>query len=168
MLASGEAVVEPDDIDGAVVGQKLPHLVLCVLPVYVHVPGGVDLVDIDRFVDWVVSVDGVLGVVPVEKRVIKPDLQPLGAKGVHPLSEQVLSAGSVRCLVLRVFRIEEAESLVVFGGDNGVLHASVGRHACPFLGIVEVGVEVFEVLLVPVVVHSLVSFDPLVPGRGRV
>jgi len=108
----------------------------------------------------------ILGVVPVEQRVVEADPQALLAEGLDHGGQEVLAPRGLGGLVVGVRRVPQAEALVVLGGDHEVLHAGVLRRPGPGLGIVEVRVEVVEVLLVILVLGALVVLDPLV-ARGQ-
>ena len=74
-----------------------------------------------------------------------PNGTGFGVEGVNVLSDEVAGGGGVHGGVVGLGGIPEAEAVVVFGGEDGVLHACVLRVACPLGGVVEVGIEVVEV-----------------------
>ena len=65
-----------------------------------------------------VPVVGVIVVVPVQQGVVEPHFQALGPDGVHVLPHQVAAALGVGGLEIRVLAVEQAEALVVLGGEH--------------------------------------------------
>ncbi len=83
------------------------------------------------------------GMIPVlGLAVIETDAQALLLGLVHERPQQVLAVGrGVDDVPVGDFRIEQREPIVVFAGDDDVLHAGLPREAHPRLGVVLDGVE---------------------------
>jgi len=114
------------------------------------------------------SVYGVVGMMPVEERIIKTDLEAFRPESLHKFFQEVAAEGGVGHLVIGVFRVPEAEALVMFGSDDRIFHAGCFRHPSPLAGIEEVGVEVVKIFLVLLVGQTLVIFYPFVAGGKSV
>ena len=99
---------------------------------------------------------------PVDDGVVEADLEAFAAKGVDHGLEQVALCGRVGRFVVCERRIPQAEAIVVFGGDDKVLHARVFGFLRPGGGVVKVGVKVVEIFLVVGVVDQLATLDPFV------
>ena len=106
--------------------------------------------------------------VPVDDRVVEADLQPLGAERVDVFAHDVAPERRVRRLVVGVLRVEEAEALVVLRREDDVFHAGPLRGPRPFARVEALGVEVLEVVPVPLLGDLGRALEPLVPRRERV
>ena len=111
----------------------------------------------------VMAVDRVVGVVPVDQRIVEADLQSLGPARFHEGTDQVATGRGVRRLVVGQVGLEQAEAVVMLGGDDGVLHAGRLGITRPLAGVVEVRVEVVEIRLVIGLGNAFAGLDPLVP-----
>ena len=115
-----------------------------------------------------VHVDGEIGVVPVEQRIIKADPEPLGAESLDEGGDEVASMGRVGRLVLRDRTVPQAEALMVLGGQHHIFHAGGAGAARPLARRVEVGVEMVEIFPVGGGGDLLAVLQPFVPGAQRV
>ncbi len=86
------------------------------------------------------------------------------AKRFHHGPEQVTTGGGVRGLVLRQLGVPQAEAFMMLGRHHKVLHAGPGGCRGPEFGIVEVGIEPVEILLIRCGVDALKVFQPFMPG----
>ena len=168
MLVSrvGEVVEQVADLP--VRRQQLPHLIMQVGPVASHLPPGVQLLEIRLIAEGVETVHDEVGMMPVDQRVVEADLDPLGPERLDELGHQVPSERGVGDLVVAVRRVPQAESLVVLGGQHGVLHARPPALPGPVGGVEEIGVEVLEVGVVHLGVDALAVLHPLVAAREGV
>jgi len=110
---------------------------------------------------------GVVRVVPVQQGVIEPHLDPLRPEGVEIFPHQIPAAGGHR-RVIGQFRVEQAEAVVVLGGEHGILHSGPFGGFGPFFRVVFRRVKGVEVGLVLFVGHPLVLLDPFPPGGDGV
>ena len=76
---------------------------------------------------------------------VETDFEPFGPERLHHWLEQVLAPRCVRGLVIGQCRVPQAKAIVVFGGDDKVLHPRVFGLACPGGWLVEVRVEMVEI-----------------------
>ncbi len=118
--------------------------------------------------NWVKSVDGERGVAPVDERVVETDLEVPRAEGVDHRPEHIFAPRCVGRFVVGERRVPQAEAVVVLGGDNDIRHARVFGRLGPRVGVIQVGVEVVEILLVVLVADLLAILHPLVPRREGV
>lgn len=162
LLRVGE--VEEEQVDPAVFGEEFAYLPLHVLPVARHVAGLPPGLGVPQ---RVVLVDREVGVVPVEQRVVQADPQTLGAHRVDELAHQV-TAGRVHRGVFGQGRSEQAETVVVFGGQHRVTHPGLPRGSGQLTGVEEVGIEPVQVTVVLLLRHGLPAAHPLVPRRQAV
>jgi len=101
---------------------------------------------------------------PVHQRIIKPDFQPELPARLHIFPHEIPAGLGVGGTVVGQLAVEEAEAVVVLGGENGVFHARLFGDPGPAFRL-EIGrVELVEVLLIVLVADLLDAFDPLAPG----
>ncbi len=87
------------------------------------------------------------------------------AEGLDHGRQQVATGGRVGGLVVGQARVPQAKALVMLGGHDEVFHPRARRRLSPELGVVQVGVEPLEVLLiVDLGGDFLVVPNPLVAG----
>ena len=136
--------VEPYLEDLAVICQQLAQLVA-------------EILDVGR--------TSVCWVIPVPRRKIDSELQPLLTTGISQLANHVALAvlpWGVLYTVLCVFRRPHAEPAVVLGGKDDATHASLFAYPCPLAAVQIAGVEQLQVFvaespfLVGVGVHGVV------------
>ncbi len=131
--------VEPEDVDGAVVREQLAHLGLQVRDVTREV--GVR----DGTIPLPVAAGQVVGVAPVHDGVVPAEADALAAAGVGHLAHHVTAQRRGHDVEVGLVRIEEAEAVVVLGGDDQVPHAGALGEAGPGtrveVGRREVGAE---------------------------
>src|SRR4030043_1404867 len=96
---------------------------------------------------------------------VKPDAEAFRPERFDHRLDEILAIRCLGRLVVAVFRIPETETLVMLGRDDEIFHPGGLGQARPLLGIVEVGIEVIEILLIVLFCDGLVLLDPYVPGR---
>ena len=168
LAAGGIGEVKPEHVDLPVVGQKFGHLVAHVFRIAAHVAALVELLMIDLIPERMKHVNGEIGMVPVNQRVVEADPQSLGPERIHDFAQQIASGRRIGNLVIGIFRIPQTESLMVLGGDDEVLHPRFTRRLGPLFRIEEIGVEEIEIDLVGFVIDLLVMANPFVPRRHRI
>ena len=166
VLAGWKRVIEPDQVDGAVIREQLADLVLDVLLIDRELAA---LVEFRVFLVSggalrVVAVDRIVRVGPVQQGIINADADAFGAEGVEPLGEQIPAAGRVGGFEIREGGVPQTETLVVFRGEHGVFHAGRLGHARPLARIVEIRVEQPEVFLIVLRGGAFIAHHPLVAG----
>ena len=111
-------------------------------------------------------IDEEIGVMPVDERVVEPDLQPFGARGGNVFAHEVTPERRLRDLVVGRLRVPQTKSLVVLCRENHVLHAGPLRAPRPIAGIEEVGVEARQIsICVGDWICALTILRPLMTGR---
>ena len=110
------------------------------------------------------AVDGIIGMMPVDERIVKTHFKAFFPESVYPHAQDVLSIRRVGGLVIREFGIEQAKALVVFRGDHCILHAGGFGHLRPGMRVEKVGIEIVEVLLIFFIGEPFVVFHPFVTG----
>ena len=169
-VLAGVGEVEPDDVHLAVVRQKFRHLVAHVLRIPLHIPCRIEFRDLLRrkIPQRVNPVDREIRMMPVEQRIVESHFQPLPPECVDNLAQKVTTDGRVRHLVIGVFRIPEAEPLVVFGRDDEIFHPRLARSLRPRFRIEQIGIEHLEVDLVSLIRNPFGMAHPLMPRRKRI
>src|SRR3569833_397007 len=118
---------------------------------------------------WMVDVDGVVGMVPVEQGVVEPDTQIFRAEGVDLRAEEVSTRRGGSGFIIREFGVPKTEAVVVLGRHDEVFHAGVRGGFCPGGGVIKVRVEVLEVAsIVCLRVGAGPTFDPFATRREGV
>ena len=112
----------------------------------------------------VAPVDGKVGMVPVDERIVQTDVQAFVAEGVGVFFYDVLSVGGVGRFIVGVGGIEQTEAFVVFSGEHSVFHSGRLCAFRPLAGVEEVGVEQPEIFIVFFVADLFVGFYPFVAG----
>ena len=118
----GVGIVKPEQVDLPVIRNQLLHLSVHVGQIAVKVDffileGGViphGMVHIAVF--------GEIRVMPVDEGIVQPYPQSLGSDSLHKFPYQIPSAERAGAFVVRPFGIEQAEAVVVLGGQHYVLH----------------------------------------------
>ncbi len=116
--------VEPHHADRAVVREELAELRLHVADVPLVVGAG-------RRAGLPVAAGKVVRVMPVHDRVVPADPQALLPAGVRERLHDVPAERGGHDVEVGLGRVEEAEPVVVLGGDHDVLHAGLLRQADP-------------------------------------
>ncbi len=163
-LGGGVAEVEEHHVHLAVVGEQLAHLAAQVLGIFGLVARLVQLRAVGMAAHRVQVVDDELRVMPVDDRMVEADFHVLAAESIGHRPDEVFAAGGVGGVVIGQRRVEQAEAVVVLGGDDEVLHARPGGGFRPDLGVVQVRVEVLEIPVVDVIGDLLDMLHPFVPG----
>ena len=165
-LVIGE--VEPQKVQPAVVGAQLPHLGVHVVQVAAEIPA---LVGIRRVVPHgvvTVAVVGEVWVVPVDEGEVQPRPQPGLPGGVQEFPDEIPARGAVGGLETGVRAVEQAEAVVVLGGEDGVLHPGPLGRRHPRAHITVPGVELGHEGVVSPVGNALHAAHPLPPGGDGV
>ncbi len=161
-------VIHPQDVHRAVAGEQLAHLGAHVSGIATHVPHGVQFLSFEVVTQGVENVQRKVRVVPVNQRVIEADSQSLRTKGVHDKTQHVFAKGRARDLVICLLRIPQAKTVVMFGREHKILHARLAGDPGPLSWVEQIGVEMLEELLVILVAHPFLTFDPFTPRRKSV
>ena len=160
--------VEPQKVQFSVIGAQLPHLGVHVVQVTAEVPA---LVSIGRVVPHgVVAVAevGKVGVTPVDEGEVQPGPQTGLPGGVQEFPDEIPVRGAVGGLETGVRAVEQAEAVVVLGGEHGVLHPRPLGRRHPRAYITVPGVELGHEGVVLPVGDSLHAAHPLPPGGDGV
>jgi len=160
--------IESEDVDLAVVGKEFTHLAVEVVYVFGKILYGAFAGFVVTHGVVVITIGGVAGVVPIEERVVEPDLESFGAEGVYKFTDEVASGGSVGGFEVGEFGIEEAKSFVVFGREDSVFLAGGLCEASPGAGVKAGRIELVEVGLVIVVGDAFLALDPFASGGDGV
>ena len=115
-----------------------------------------------------VAVVRIVGVVPVEQRVVEPDFQPLRAERLEKLAHKVAVCRCVRRLEVGGGGVEQAEAVVVLGGQHRVLHPRLSSHPRPLAHIAALGVKLVEKRQILLLRHPLDRPHPLAARGYRV
>jgi hypothetical protein len=156
--------VEPDATDLAVVREQLAELAVHVVEVAVPVALGRPPAVRARAPARVV-----VGVMPVELRVVEEELDALPVALVGQHLEDVLLVGrAVHDVVVGDLGVEHREAVVMLAGDGDVLHARGLGHGHPFRGVELRGVEQAGQLLVIGHADAALMHHPLAVGERAV
>ena len=161
----GIGEVKPENVDFAVVGEKLRHLIPHVPGVPLHIPALIQRLGVGVKAPGVEHVHREIRMVPVDEGIVKAHLQALGPECLHILPDEIPPGGGVGALVIRILGVKHAEALVVLGGHDGVFHTGNPGHFGPLPGVVEIRVKMPEVPVIPLLGDTLPGLHPLVPGR---
>ena len=154
--AGTRAAVVPEDVDLAVVGHQLLDLRVGLLD---HRPGALG----------VALGIAVAGESPVQERVVEPDLQPGLAGGLDVLGHEVALGGGLDAGEVAHLAVEQAEAVVVAGGQHHVLRARPPWRAPAQASASNLlRVELIGQLGVFLVGDVLHEHHPLAPRRDRV
>ena len=156
--------IEPQNVDLAVVGQKLCDLIAHILRIAAHIAALILLIGVRVVPAGMEHINGKVRVMPVDQRIIKAYVQPLGPESVHILPHQIAPGGSIGALVVGVLRVPHAEAFVMLGGQHRVLHPGGLRLTGPFPRVVQVGIKILKILVVFFLRDALVGLDPFVAG----
>ena len=115
-----------------------------------------------------VAVVGIVGVVPVDQGEVEAHPQALGPECLYEVPDDIPAQLGVGGLEVGILTVEEAEAVVVLGGQDHVLHAGLLGGLGPGPGVVVPGVELVEVGHVLGFGHLLVTAHPLAPGGDAV
>ena len=160
--------VKPQKIQLSVVGAQLPHLGVHVVQVAAEVPAPVSIGRVVPHGVVAVAVVGEVGVAPVDEGEVQPGPQPGLPGGVQKFPHKVPPGGAVGGLKIRIGAVEQAEAVMVLGGEDGVLHPRpLGRrHPLPHVAVP--GVKFCHEGVVLPVGDSLHAAHPLPPGGDGV
>jgi hypothetical protein len=86
--------------------------------------------------------------VPVHDGVIEADLDALSVAGIGQLLQDIALEGRGGNVEIRVLGIEQAEAVVMLGGDDDVFHTGAFCHPHPLVGIEPDRVELAHELVV--------------------
>ncbi len=111
------------------------------------------------------AVDRIIGMVPVDKRIIEPDFQAFSPESIYKLPDYIPSERCVCRLIISVFGIPQTESLVVLRRQNNILHSGFLCTFRPFLGIIKVRIKSLEILLVVLRCDPFTVLHPFMTGR---
>ena len=104
---------------------------------------------------------------PVDQRIIETDVQSLGAERVDVFAHEVAPGGRVGAFIIGVLAVEHAEAFVMLRRQHGVFHTGRLRLARPFARVEEIGIEIFEILIVLFFRRFFAVFYPFMPrGHG--
>ncbi len=106
--------------------------------------------------------------VPIDEGIIQAHLQPLGSECIQELPDQIPAAGSVGGLKIGILTIEQAEPVMVLGGEHGVAHARLSRSAGPSARIEIHGIEFLPQGFVGFGGHLFGAAHPFPPSRDGV
>jgi len=157
-----EGVVEPHDVEFAVLGDQLLHLSVHVFQVVVPVEFLLRILLVTSL--RVVAHVGIVGVVPVDDRKVKANLQSFGPESIEEFPDQVASVEPGREFVIGQLAVEQTVAVMVFGGEYGIFHASGFGQAGPFLRIKLPGIKGIDILLVCFGGNALVRLYPFPTG----
>ena len=161
--------VEPQQVELAVVGAQLAHLLVHVVEIAVEVTL---LVTAGNGViaqrGLAVAILREVGVVPVDERVVQANLQTLGAEGLEELGDDVAPEGGFGRFPVGGLRVIQAKAVVVLCGEHGVLHAGLTRGARPGASIEGIRVELIEIRSIQFLGHFLVAANPFSASGDRV
>lgn len=134
--------IEPHHRDGAVVCEEFGDLVFEILVVSVKVgaSGGPIFLPI--------AAREVVGVVPVHDGVVPAHFESVCADSLAKFCHDVAFERGGVYIEVGDFAFEEVEAVVVFGGDDDVLHSGVFGHLCPGVGIELCRVKLVDELVV--------------------
>ena len=79
--------VEPENVDFSVIGQKLRDLVAHILRILFHVAALILFKGVRIIPAGMVQVNGKIGMVPVNQRVVETDVQSFCTEGVHVFTD---------------------------------------------------------------------------------
>src|SRR5512141_2396922 len=102
-----------------------------VLDILLQVARLVHLYRLWMIAQGMLSINGEIRVVPVDKRVIKTDFQAFGAKCFHKRAQGILAERGVSTFIIRQGTVPQAETFVMLGGNNHVLHTGLTRSPRP-------------------------------------
>ena len=138
--------VEPHDVDLAVPGQQFAHVAEHVLPIERHVARlGTELGVIAHRMQ---EIERELRVVPVEQRIVEPDLETVPPAGLDIGADQIPPGRRVGRLVVGQPGVPQAEPVMVLGGQHRIFHAGPLGRRDPGVRVVEVGLEMVDVFLI--------------------
>ncbi|OPZ86709.1 MAG: hypothetical protein BWY76_00820 [bacterium ADurb.Bin429] len=161
--------VKPEDIHLAEFGEQLAHLAAQILGIARLRAVCVHFVAVRRVaIRADMRINDVVGMVPVNERVVEPHAHPLFSEGIHHRVQQVAARRRVWRLVIGELAIPQAEALVMLGCDDEVLHPRAGGGARPRPRVVEIRIKVPEVDVVDFIRNLLVMLHPLVAGGQRI
>jgi len=164
----GIGEIKPKDINLSIVCQKLRNLVAHILGISAHISALVELGRVGIVTPGMIAIEGEIGVMPVDKRIVEANLQPLGAERLHIFTNQIPAKGCVHNIVVGVLGIKEAEALVMLGGKHRILHSCGLSLSCPLACIKKIGVKALKIALVDILANTLIALYPFVPCRQSI
>ena len=105
---------------------------------------------------------------PVNERVIEAHAQPFRTECVHILLNEILSAGRIGGLIIRILAVKETEAFVMLGGHDHIFHAGRFCLSCPIPGIIQIRIEIFEIKIVMLLGNFFIGLYPFVARRHGV
>ena len=111
---------------------------------------------------------GVVRVVPVQQGVVQPHLESLGPGSGQEVGHHVPAQGGVGGLEVGILAVEQAEAVVVLGGEDDILHPCPSGGFDPLCRVVVRGGELPEIGQVVLLRHLLGAAHPLPPGGDGV
>ena len=158
--------IEPHDVDLAVVRQQFADLSVEVLQVLCEVARL-------RFRTFVVAtgmetVHGIVRVLPVDERVVKPDAQTFRTKRFDVFTDEVAPGGRLGRSEIGQFAVEQTEALVMLGGEDSIFLPRTLCQPGPLTRIVQVGIELVEVNAIRLVRDQFPVANPFPAGRYRI
>ena len=136
-----------------------------IIQIAVEIAPGVVLAGVVAHGVVLIAIVGIIGMMPIQQRIIQADLEALGAEGVHKLAHGVPAEGGVGGFEIGIPAIEQAEAVMVLGGEDGVFHAGLARHGRPGAGIEIRRRKLPKIGQVIGLGHTLGGAHPL-PARG--
>ena len=136
--------IEPEDSELSVILEQLSDLLFHII----HIPTKFRSFGRTAFP---CAARKIIRMMPVHDRVIEAHLETLSSTLLSKLLEDIaLKGGGVDNVIICIFRIEEAESIMMFARDHDVSHASLFSITHPFRGIesgrIELGGKFFVLL----------------------
>ena len=160
--------IEPHDVDLSVVFTKLAHLAVHVVQIVVEIVLRALEGFVVAFGMLAVAVVREIGMVPIDDGIIEADLEPFGAEGVDVFAHEVAMRGRVGRLVIGQLGIEQAEAVVVLGGEHGVFHAGLFGELRPLFRVVIHGIKFVEIGLIGFHGDTLLAAHPFAARRNGV
>ena len=153
---------------GPAVNGKLRDLVAHILGIFLHVTALILFKSIRIIPAGMVEVNGKIGMVPVDQRVIETDVQPLCAESVHIFAYQIPAAGCIGGFIIRIFAVEQTEALMMLGGQNRIFHSGGFCLSRPVPGIAEIRTKKFKIDVILFFRDFFAGLDPFMARRQRV
>ena len=105
---------------------------------------------------------------PVDQRIIQSHVNPVFAECIAVFTNQVTPERSIRNLIVRILRVPEAESLMMFCGQNRILHPRLLCLIRPFVRVKKIGIEMIEIFLIRFIGNPFEVTHPFLSRRRRI